>query len=538
MFQSCVKKHFDFDRISEDLEWNPNLAAPGIKASLTIRDILQDFDTMELFVEDESGFLYLMYHKHIFSAKASDFILIPDQSFANQTFLESDFSAIGFNSTSDTGMVPKSINQTFAVNGSQEIDSIIIKSADLNINIISDYLHTGKLVVRFPYMKKNGVVYSKTIPITDASGTFSASEYYTDLNGYTIDFSSGINQLPIEYELTLYNSGSIVNVADQAVVGISMSNIYYDEMYGYFGQDTMSFLDTLHLEIFDNTFQGTANFVDPHFNVYFKNSYGLPLKMQFSDFVTYTMPNAVTQTYDFTNDILLNPIDINSPTISQIGQAIDTDFVLDKNNSEVDNIVSTGPKYIYFGMQSYSNPDGNVAPYNENFITDESQFDLDVELELPLWGYASYFAVQDTTALDFAEIYEDFDFVEYLKLKINMCNGMPTEVEVQIYFVVLQEDSVTYAVVDSAFTPETRQVIASGTLDGDGKVIAKTFKFTELLFDKARLEKIKNVSHIFLRGSICTTNNATQNVKFYNDYSIDVKVGLQAKFNFDENDLD
>jgi hypothetical protein len=119
-----------------------------------------------------------------------------------------------------------------------------------------------------------------------------------------------------------------------------------------------------------------------------------------------------------------------------------------------------------------------------------------------------------------------------------MYNGMPTEVEVQVYFVELQEDSVTYTVVDSAFTPLTRQVIASGTLDGDGKVIAKTPKFTELIFDKARLEHIKNVSHVFFRGSVCTTNNATQNVKFYNDYSIDVKVGLQAKFNFDENSLD
>ena len=109
---------------------------------------------------------------------------------------------------------------------------------------------------------------------------------------------------------------------------------------------------------------------------------------------------------------------------------------------------------------------------------------------------------------------------------------MPTEVEVQIYFA----DSL-YNIVDSAFTTTTRQVIASGILDVDGKVISKTHKFTELLFDRPRLDNMKDVKWIFLRGYICTTNNTTQNVRFYSDYSIDMKIGLQAKFNFDENDL-
>ncbi|MFH2142027.1 MAG: hypothetical protein ABIJ97_06380 [Bacteroidota bacterium] len=525
---SCVKKNFDFDRISQDYEWSPNMAVPGIKANLTIRDILQDYDTMELFIEDETGFLFLMYHKHIFSAKAKEMIIIPYQNFANELFLGPEFISLGFNQTQTTTMVQHNISPVFAFNSTMDIDSIIIKSADLRIAVTSEYLHTGQLVVTFPTIKKNGTPYSKTIDINTSTGNFSHSEFYSDIAGYTMDLSTaGTNELPIEQTLTLYDSGDTILPSNQAVVSIAFSNIYFQRMFGYIGQETLSYLDTIHLEVFNNVFDGTAYFEDPHFNVFINNSFGVPISMDFTDLTSFSTSTNSTQTFAFSTNPLYDPLQVNSPTLSQIGQTIATDFVLDKTNSQVAAIIDQTPKYLYFGFDAITNPLGYTG--SQNFITEDSQIDMDLEIELPMWGNASFFALQDTTELDMEAIYGDLDIIEYLKLRINVDNGMPGEVEFQVYFT----DS-NYVVQDSTFTPLTKQVVPSGVLDGNGKVVQSTYKRTELLFDRSKIDKLKNVKYVLFRAYVYTTNHATELVKFYSDYNIDIRVSMQAQFLFED----
>lgn len=527
--QACVKKNFDFDRISEEYEWTPNLAVPGAKADLTIRDILQDYDTLELFVEDETGFLFLMYHKHIFSAKANELIIIPDQNFINDLFLGSEYISLGFNQSLNTATVTHNVNPTFAFNNAaMDIDSIIFKSADLRISVTSDYFHTGQLVVTFPSIKKNGIAYSKTIDINTSTGNYSSNDYFTDLNGYTLDLSTGgTNELPIEHVLTLYDSGDTVVATNQAVVSIAIQNIFFQKMFGYIGQESLSYLDTIHLEVFNHVFNGSAYFEDPKFNIFINNSFGVPLSLDFSDLSVYSTSTGATQNFPFSTNPLYDPLQVNSPTLSQIGQAVATNFVLNKSNSSVGPIIDMAPKYIYFGFDGITNPAGNTGA--QNFITENSQIDMDMEVELPMWGRASFFILQDTTDLDMEEIYGDLDVIEYLKLRINVDNGMPGEVEFQIYFT----DS-NFVIQDSVFNPQTMQVVPSGVLDGSGKVVQSTYKRTEILFDRTKIDKLENVKYVFFRAHIYTTNHATQLVKFYSDYNVDIRMSMQAQFKFED----
>ncbi|PIX36635.1 MAG: hypothetical protein COZ59_00020, partial [Bacteroidetes bacterium CG_4_8_14_3_um_filter_31_14] len=54
---SCYKDKLDFSKLSTNIDWNPNFAVPAVHSSLTIRDVLRDYDTTNLFVEDQTGFL-------------------------------------------------------------------------------------------------------------------------------------------------------------------------------------------------------------------------------------------------------------------------------------------------------------------------------------------------------------------------------------------------------------------------------------------------------------------------------------------------
>lgn len=536
IFSSCVKKKFDFDRISPRYEWEPNLAVPGVKADLTLRDILQDYDSTELFVYDETGFVYIMYHSQIFSAKASDFIIIPDQSFPNDIFLGQEFIDQNFPASVSSATVTHNVNLNFSFQSADmDIDSILIKSTDLNIAVTSQFQHTGNVIVTFPTVKKNGVPYSKTITVNTNDGNFSLSNFYTDLNGYTIDFT-GTNQLPVEIAATYYDSGNTLNSSDQVTVHVGFLNMYYSAMFGYTGQDTLSYSDTVHLEIFNHVFEGHANFVDPKFHIHINNSYGVPIAMLFDDLETYSTQNQTNQTFTFTTNNTYNPYLVGYPSVSQFGQTVASGFTLDKNNSSVVNIINTTPKYIFFNVHAMTNPAGPAT----NFITDESQFDLDMEVELPCWGNAEFFVLQDTTPLNMQEIYGDLDVIEWLKLRINVDNGMPAEVGLQIYFcetdtvIAGTDTTINYIPVDSAFTPQTMEIVQSGVLDANGKVSQSTYKRTELYFDKDRIANLQDVKYVFFRGYVYTTNHASQDVRFYADYHIDIRVGLQAQFHFDD----
>lgn len=535
IFQSCVKKNFDFDRISEDYEWDPAIAVPVAKASLSIRDIVQDYDNQELFIADESGFLYLMYHKHIFSAVASQLIYVPNQVFPDEPFFGAEYIALGFNSSLSTATVSHTSNQAFNVIGANSVDSIVLTYALLNITCISGLQHTGQLVVTMPDVKKNGVPYSKTIDITDASGSFTTSEYFNDLGGYTIDLSSGLNQIPVQCALTYNDSGSPVNAGDQTIVGVNLSSIEYDRMYGDFGQDTLTFQDTIKLEIFNQAYTGHANFVDPRINVYFNNSYGMPISMLFGDLTTYTgAADPQNQTFPFADPTVQNPFPIGHPNISQVGQSVASAINLDKNNSNVVSIINTTPEKIIFQVTALT----NHTPMVQNFITNDSRFDMDMEVVLPLYGNASFFSVEDTADLDFEALYGDIHSIEYIKIRINVDNGMPTDVKFQLFFA----DS-NKVKIDSLFTELDenssfygRDIVSSGKIDGTGKVYEKTHKFTEMKFERERLKNFKYVRYIMFRGWVKTTNGGNTDVRFYSDYAVDMKVGILAKFNFDQSE--
>jgi hypothetical protein len=107
---------------------------------------------------------------------------------------------------------------------------------------------------------------------------------------------------------------------------------------------------------------------------------------------------------------------------------------------------------------------------------------------------------------------------------------MPIEIGTQIYFV----DS-NFIPKDSMFTPATMEIVPSGVLNADGRVVASGIRITDVLFQGARLENLKGVKHIFFRGYLNTTDGATRLVKFYSDYYSSFKVGVQvqAHGNFD-----
>ena len=514
--QSCVKDSFDFDKLSTDMVFNPNIAVPLINSKLTLRDLVRDWDDNELFEEDSTGFLYLMYSKHIFSKTAKDVVKIPTQSFTNSYIAPTniDLNSVTYTYTDNT-------IEDFSVNNSSRLETIIIKSALLSINITSSQNLNGTVELEFPSIKKNGTSYTKIINLSTGGDTT-----YNDLNEYTIDLTTdnpAYNKLPVNYNINLTNSNASFNTGDEMFAAtISLNNIEYKTIIGFIGQDIISIpSDSVHLDIFDKAFDGDIFFMDPKFKIFINNSFGIPMQFEFDSFKLY---NAVNETYaNYQFPIAHNPLTIDYPTLSNIGTSRATNFVMDTLSfPAIRDIISYNPKFIIFGVDGKINPTDPGT--NDNFVLDTSKFDVNLKIELPIWGRAKYFVLQDTFDLDMSNFYQDIDSLEWMLFRINADNAMPLEVGIQIYFVDQE-----FSIIDSLYDNGQMNILESGVIDGSGKVVQPTNKISDFKFSSERLSGLHDVRYIFTRGYINTTDEATKLVRFYEGNYVSFKMGVQAQ---------
>jgi len=329
LLSGCVKNYFDFEDMQTDVQWNPNMAAPVAKAHLKIRDILQDYDYNELFEEDSTHFLYLVYKKRVISTPASDIITLPVQSIG-EVYTKQDIDNNGFN----THIIKSWVSYPFSVPNNQLLDSIKLKHMDMTIHVKSTFNHTGILLITFPSLTLNGTPFSTTFNIDSQSGDYDVSVDYSQFDGYTMDLTglsgTDTNKIFVTYDLLLNDNGNpSVLPGNECNIDINFQNMHYYSIYGYLGRDTAELnRDTIHLEIFDHAFQGSVYFQDPKIHIYVNNSYGLPIRLKFDDLSAYSVVNDNNTTVPFPID----SIDINYPLLSEFGETKNTTITLDTNN--------------------------------------------------------------------------------------------------------------------------------------------------------------------------------------------------------------
>lgn len=526
---SCYKDKFDLSDLSTDIAWNPNLAVPAVHSSLTIRDLLQDYDSNEVFVQDQTGFLYLMYHKQVFSLPASEFITLPNQTFSDN-FTGTEFISQGFPASSPKTITKNYTHQMTMGLPTDAFDSLSIKEGTFTLNVTSTFLHTGSLVITFPTLKLNGVPYSKTVNINTDNGSFTYFFLFNDLTGYKLDLTNPtFNQIPVDLSLTLVRTtGNIVSPSDQANVSISFSGVKYSMLWGNIGQRSIAVQeDTVNIKFFNNTINGSIYFMDPKFRLYLYNSFGVPLEAAFNDFKIYSSTTGTFNTYTFPS--AYNPLLITAPTVpgTTTSQMIQLDTL---NFPSVRTIISEFPRYVYLQTNTTTNP--ITAPSQYNYIMDTSRFSVDLEVELPMWGRATWWVLQDTLDFNFADYYKDsvpdLNNIDWVKFHINISNGMPTEAGIQMYLC-----DTNYIIKGIIFPSPNMEIIQSGILGPTGKVTSPTRKISDFIYQGDSLKYMLDVKKVLVRGYVHTTNVGTTNVRFYDEYAIDVKVGVQvqAKFN-------
>lgn len=507
---SCTDDYFKFDKFGVD-DIHPEFAIPLINSSLTPEDIFLSNEVGNDILPTPDGFIVLIYESGDFIIRPSDIFALKAQRGMEQFALSN--SEIGQFTTN--GSIMKSLNTNFVFdNGNaNRTDSIILKGGDMNIAINSTLKHSGTMKITFPSIVKNKQALTITVPINYRGNIPISAKEKIDLEQYTI-ITTNTNEVEVNYELILNYSGQSINSNDKIDINFSIDSMDFKAFYGDAGKQNFNFSeDSLNVKIFKNAENGDIFIAEPKLIISTKNSIGVPLSINFNQFKA----NTIKQGY-IAIQLSQNPLLIASPI--RAGITASSQFIMDANNSNIENVVSALPKYFAYEFNGLSNP---KSSNNFNFILDTSLARLNIKIELPLKGTLNNYKILDT--LDFE--FENTDELNSAVFRTYVNNAFPIDADLQIYF--LDEN---YKKIDSLYNERTI-VIPSSSIDGSGRTTSSTKQTMDTPVDRNRLQRITRSKYALIDARLATKNKGQTIVKFYNDYRLNIKVGVKAQLNLD-----
>ncbi|MFP4664269.1 MAG: hypothetical protein ACLFM1_07550 [Bacteroidales bacterium] len=532
---SCIKDSFDFDKLTNEVHWEPSLAAPIAFGSLEMVDGLNAYDSVGRLQINEDGYLSLMYFEAAESDTVSEIMDIGNQQL-QKTISSSDIDFSGFGSGDQM-----TVNYTYDLefdlfNPDAEIDSIWLDHGKLSLAAVSTYQHAIELILRFPTVTKNGSAFTDTLNLlpygsSDQSLDNSVVGYHVDLTQTAL----GYNEIPVEVSMTIIhsggdNSGSLELQAD-------LLEPDHEAMFGYFGHNTLIYESgKINIDLFDPGDEWEIDdfwFEDPKFKVNYRNSYGIPTNFYFDSVIAYSSYyNQHYNILDYGAGLPMDSLDpYNMTYTSQFGTFVEDSLELNHDNSNIREVIQQRPAWVKFIAHAHTNPGGEAS--HENFVWDDSRFIADVQVELPLWGYIDRFHGLDTTDLNLEEEFEDPGMIKRLMLRLNIDNGLPVEALAQAYF--MDEDHV---ILDSIIKDPDNRILKSAEIDNDGKVISKSMQSTEISVTGEMLDKIMSTKYLLYKASASTTNASEDElIKVFPEYGVDFNIAVEADLDV-EIDLD
>ena len=525
---SCNNEQFTSDYDST-VKWEGAIEAPLVYGKLSLKDLLEEFDTTGYVSEDSTGFLYAAYSKDT-TLRAPDLIQIPDQQFLQVFFrIDSSIPASYLDLLGDT--IPFSQEKGFKFEHfrDERLDSIKIKDGEMQIYVRSTIKHTGILTISSDHVRLNGQSYHEVIMISDPSGNFEQT-VSIPMAGATILLDNSVpdsTSIDILFEFDLINSHNDIMAGEEGEINNSFNDLKYSGVYGYAGAFDSLLIDKAELEfdLLQGNFEGTIKLANPQIIIRTDNSMGVPFGVELSNLEARFQDGSSTA---LTIDPGVNPISIAAPEITQVGQSVKDSTRIDTTNSNIHLAATTDLRGLQYSVRVMANPDGE----RDNFLLEDSRLGVNVEGLVPLNLRMQDVVLGDTFDFD---IFSDMDTsnfgpdnIDYMMIRMETDNYMPLDLGRQVYFI---DTTRSWQPLDSLFGAD-KSVFVSGTVNADGRVIQASSKVTEVTLTRDQIRNVVDANKLLMKAYIETTGNGTRDVKFYSDYSLNFKLGSRIELHY------
>ena len=533
----CIKEEYRLDENLQVEGLDPSFAIPLVNTTLNLGNLESEFDSQNfVYNEDEETFA-LVYSEDLFRVRANDLSLLESQNLGFDYTLDAGEAAAISSLPSGSSTSLDEVNTIdFNVGNGAELDSVVFTGGGLEINASSTIPHNLELSFTIPSLTLNGIPFSSVIDLSYPGNTPFSDDASFDLTGYVLDLTNGgvtNNQFDVELTANITTTGEQTDAGDFIDFAIDLDVSEFEGIYGYFSQyEIETQVDTQFVDLFKDLNGGILHFADPRIDLTITNSTGIPAGVEFSG--VFAPENNVDQQMG-------GPDLSNFPVIAAanfLGDEVITthSFTNAGTSPTLTEILDEGPFELIYTSTLTTNPEGPI----QNFLQDTSEVSCRVDMILPFFGFADNFSLKDTSSLDISaelgvgdEEELDWEDVEKVTIRIIATNGLPIQLEGQLYFT----DSL-HNVIDSLFNNQYEAIFQQGFVDFSlptndpnyGRVLTPTQKITDVVISRDKLRKLvdEEATRIILT-SRANTNAASNGeiVRFYPEYNLKLKVSAK-----------
>ncbi len=263
---------------------------------------------------------------------------------------------------------------------------------------------------------------------------------------------------------------------------------------------------------------GTLIFTNPRISIPYTNSIGVPAEVEILLNGEDSDGNNVDLNAPVTD--IERPADRNDPDVEG-----SIDFTRD--NSAIVDLIELRPETIRYSGEVKMNPDGPTGT-RDNFLKSNSSIVGDLDVEIPSSIIADNLLLKDTIENPFHTDDPDefgLDDLEYFNLYVSAVNGFPLE----IGFTITPYDEINgeYPALD------VPQLFPAAAVDASGRVSepAEMSEPVVIELDSIMLANLQNADSLIVQARFNTTENGTEGVTFYVDYSIDFRLAVGVGLN-------
>jgi hypothetical protein len=534
-FKSCVDSDdYDFDKLSDKVDWQPNFVAPVGHGEFTLEYLLdqheEEGEDKTIYFE-ENGIHIKYTEEAIFSYDASEVLNFPDQDPFSLNFDMSGFPIGSIPFPFDVDLT----SRTVAFNIKADDTDIILTRLELDTKINFTVSNPVDKVITLSVTLDEGST-DGTNPISknfniEANANNQALEWdLTDLE-FTFPSPSVNNTLNVSFGVTILKdaSNTITSNGNDLDITYQFGGIEFILAKGDFGDQTIDIgsgdID-LGVDFWDDI-DGSFTFADPRINLRFNNQIGIPIQIDAN--MTASNSDGATLNLDPDPQLPAYPT-----TEAEVMTGVDASITYDKDNSQIVPFMALPPSgNITYTGSIVINPRNELGNRYEpldvtsdddtklNIISGNSSISADLDIDIPLNFKADNLSISDT--IDGVDI-DDAEKMIKAAIIITAENGLPLDVKIEhIYFT-----DVDYNVLS---TLSSESIINAAAVDINGDVdpssIEKVTNRIELTANQ--IKSLNDTENIILKIAVSTYDEGGQSVKLKGTDSLKFTLSINAQ---------
>lgn len=535
-FKSCVDSDdYDFDKISDKVDWQPNFVAPVGRGEFTLKYLLdqheEEGEDKTIYFEEDG--IHIRYtEENIFSYEASEVLSFPDQdSYPVSLDIPLIYTPVPIPFPSDVNLVSKRVGFSIKADDTDIILTQVELDTKINFTVtnpvdktitLSVTLEEGSTVDADPATK------DFTIPASIINHSFE-----WDLTGLKFKFPapSVNNTLHARFGATILSdaSGTIATNGNNLDITYQFGGIKFILAKGDFGDNEVeNFSGIIDLDVdFWDDIDGNFTFSDPKININFNNMVGIPIQVDAN--MTASNKNG---------DVLNLDPDVQFPnypkTEAEVKDGVNALISYDKLNSQIVPFMALPPSGdITYTGSIVINPKDEFGNRYEpldldsgddeklNIISGTSSISANLDIDIPLNFKADNLSISDT--IDEVDI-DDAEKMIKAVIIITAENGLPLDVKID-HINFTDADFNVLSTVTSESIINAAAVDASG--DVDPSSIEKVVNEIELTADQ--IKSLNDTENIILKFTVSTYDEGGQAVKLKATDALKFTISVNAQ---------